>query len=172
MKKLIFIDNDSNEQSSQDMNTVKRRLRNKGGLNSEYLETMEAVTDFTRVEKNDAFKILFNPANCIVTYSMYTFTHYNSLSQLKGFLATAGRNNVKGITFIDGSGQVQEALERIIEDSFKNNISILNAIETNNIITYDMDDDTDFMRLRVEFKGCRESCFKLEPFSLVDSLKI
>lgn len=169
-RKLIFIDNDFEESTVEDIDHAKDCLDYYGKLDNEYIETMESISSFHKMEKDKAAEILFNPDNIICTWSMYTGTHYGSLYQLTGFLTMAGRNQVKNIIYIDTSGNANEALDRAISNT-KEPLHILNAVETNFIISPDTDsDEFDMYRLRLELKGSYEPMFKKEKINLQELL--
>lgn len=165
MKNLIFIDNDHDcPIADEGVQTVKRQLRIVGKLNLPYVDGMKVVSGFGHKNKDEMYKMIYDPNNIIVSWAMYTATHYNSLGQLRRFLSTAGVSKVVGCTYVDTSGEIVEALERIFRNDDKETYSIMNAIELNNIITFH--DHSDVSRLRIELKGRWESPFNFEPFDL------
>lgn len=164
MKKIIFIDNDLREKALEDVSTVKRRLKYQGKLTQQEVETVEVISDFNSVDIKKAKKIIFNPDNCICTWSMYTANHYGSLYQLLNFLVSAGKNSVKDIVYFDGSGNIHETLKREIHDE-EDVFAILNAIETNNIITVS-DSIEGLVRLRVKLNGYFEDPFYFEEIDM------
>jgi hypothetical protein len=171
MKKLIFIDNDLIESAKEDSDYVKNNLEYRGKLPESYVDTMDLISQFSFIPKDDALKLLFDTNNCICTWSMYTHNHYNSLGQLYSFLIAAGRNDIRGIVYIDGSGKIENTLEREISNyyhEFKGLYSILNAIETNYIISFD---DDKAYRLRIDLKGVHENPFRREDVDLNELLK-
>lgn len=169
MKKLIFIDNDNEKTAKEDVDNVKYNLELIGGLSESQVENIEIIPDFSRLEKEDVYKIIFSKENCICSWSMYTANHYGSLYQLLGMLKSAGRNRVNGIIYIDGSGRIQKVLESELPN-VKEPFELLNAIETNYIISFDIATDTCF-RLRLDFKGIDKSPFKRESITLTELLK-
>lgn len=169
MKKLIYIDNDDIKRAKEDVDNVKNNLELIGGLSEKQVEAMDIVSDFGKLEKDEIYKLLFSKENCICTWSMYTANHYGSLHQLIQLLKAAGRNRINGIVYIDGSGMLEKALERELPN-IKEPFYLLNAIETNYIISFDLEADLCF-RLRLEFKGVDESPFKRDSINLLELLK-
>jgi hypothetical protein len=169
MKKLIYIDNDNERRAKEDVDYVKNNLEYVGGLPAEQVEQMEIVSDFGHIGKEKVYELLFSKNNCICSWSMYTANHYGSLYQLISLLKAAGRNRIKDIVYVDGSGMLQKALERELPN-IKEPYDLLNAIETNHIISFDLEADLCF-RLRLEFKGVDESPFKRDRVSLLELLK-
>lgn len=161
MKKLIFIDNDIERLALEDVDYVKDRLELWGGLNDEEINTIQVIPDFSRMDKDKMTKMLFDKNNCICTWSMYTSNHYSSLYQMLNFLASAGRNEVTDIVYFDGSGKIAKALEGEIRNEKVKVLAILNAIETNYIITTAEEHDK-LVRLRVKLGGFYKDPFYFE----------
>ncbi len=95
--------------------------------------------------------------------------------QVKGVLRSLvllGENRARRLVgqLFDGSGMLEEALERELKDrERKDTLDILNAIETNNIIGFDLKEKYTY-RIRVELKGIRNSIFKRESIELIELL--
>ena len=170
MKKLIFIDNDSQERAKEDVSNIQRKLELWGGLPSDYVETVEIVSDFSNIPKEDAYKILYSKDNCVCSWSMYTANHYGSLYQLMYFLRSASVNEIKDLVYIDCSGMILKAIEGELRSERTDVLHILNAIETNNIISFDTDNDYKCYRLRVKLKGSDLSPFSKQNVDLVKLL--
>lgn len=170
MRKLIFIDNDNLKSANEDSDSVKNNLELYFNLPDDIIEGMQIVPDFKDLSKEDMFILLFDPKNVICSWSMYTTTHYNSLGQLIHLLAGAGRNCIKDIIYIDGSGELLRVLDGVIRDNPTHAYHIIQAIETNNIISFSSDNNGDRVsgRIRMNFKGSNEKCFKLEEIDLFD----
>jgi len=113
MKKFVFIDNDFKEKSLEDMFYVKHwfdNLKEKGFV----LPEIEIKSDFHHLEREEQCRLLFAKDQVIVTWSMYTFTHFNSLGQLKVMLESAARNEIQDRIYIDSTNnQLFEALENM-----------------------------------------------------------
>lgn len=167
MKRLVFIDNDHEERTQEDSCYIKYPLEG-SGLSSEYVDTLELISNFYHMEREDKLKILFDPETIICTWAMYTWNHFNSLGQLTTFLAGAGRNGIKDKIYCDASGEMMKALNREIMNLEGNTlIPLLRAIETNYILTIDQDEDVfKFQRLRVNLQGDNYDYFKLEEINL------
>lgn len=164
MKKLIFLENGFEQEAIEGSNYLKRKLY-RSGFPQEQLEQMEIISDFVRVDQDRKLEILFNKENVICTWSVYVD---DSLSQLFKYLSSAGRNFIKNQIYIDGTGLLLETLN-INFDETDEVLNIFNAIETNNILTYDKEDN--LVRLRVELKGKNSSYFKYEPVNFLELIK-
>lgn len=100
----------------------------------------------------------------IVTWSVYTPTgNYSSKAQLERLLSGAGRYGIKNKIYIDASGEIKKALDRLIGADEKMVWSVMNAVESNFIITYEKWKP---VRLVIDIKGFYESPFKLMPIDL------
>lgn len=168
MRKLIFIDNDNLKSANEDSDYVKNNLELYFNLPCDIVDNMQIVPDFKDMSREDMFILLFDPKNVICTWSMYTNTHYNSLGQLIYLLSCAGRNCIKDIIYIDGSGELLRVLDNVIRDNPTHAYHIIQAIETNNIISFSLDKDDDRVsgRIRMNFEGSDKKCFKLEKIDL------
>lgn len=171
-KKLIFIDNDFKERAEEDGRNAQMALHYGTNLPDDYVGTMEIIHEFKFMEDEDKAKLLFNPANAIVTYSMYTWNHYGSLYQLTGFLEKAGQMGIKGIVYIDTSGRIKEALTDelrfghavdLTDSEIAERDAIHTAVENNYIISFD-EGDMESFRLRVNDEG--DDMFKEEETDL------
>lgn len=161
MKKLIFIDNDNERLAQEDSDLVKDRLES-AGLSENSVKSLQIISSFHNIEKDEMYKILFSKDNCICTWSMYTGSHFGSLFQMLGLLGAAGRNQIKDMIYLDCSGMIQEVLERNLRER-KDVYAILNAIQTNYIITFK---EGKPVRLVVDLKGYLESPLKLKTINL------
>jgi hypothetical protein len=164
MKKLIYIDNDNEKLAKEDVDNVKDNIERYFNLPSDIIDNMTIIPDFSRLSRDEMYRTLFDGNNVICTWSMYTSTHYNSLGQLITLLAGAGRNYVKGIIYIDGSGRLLEVLHNIIRES-QHAYHIIQAIETNYILSLNTA-NKECGRIRMNFEGCDKECFELRPFDL------
>lgn len=167
MKKLIFVDNDNETLAKKDSDSVKRNLETFFNLPEDIIESMSIVPDFRNLSKDEMYEMLFDKNNVICTWSMYTTSHCNSLGQLISLLSGAGRNNVKDIIYIDGSGELLDRLNTIIRDSPAQAYYIIQAIETNYIISLSFNENKGG-RIRMNFKGIMESCLELEQIDLFE----
>ena len=166
MRKIHFLENDYKcPGSDEDIKTGKRRLRY-CGLPTEEVENMEIHYQFQLMEKDDVYKIIFDKNNILATYSMYIS---GSDGQMLSLLASAGRNGVKDIVYIDSSGQLPEFLDRELKDE-KLVYAIGCAINTNTILTYDYKSDS-VKRLKFELKGYYD-CITLEDFDVTELIEI
>src|SRR5690606_7417899 len=143
MKKLIFIDNDSpqnNRDFEDELNYVRMYLKHDFQIPREFINEMQIVDGFYHKQKEDKesmIKLLFSPDSVIVTRSMYTSSHFNSLSSFLHFLGMAGRYDVIDKVYLNTSS------ENYITDAVNNNIEydkrpldIIKAISLNHIISY------------------------------------
>jgi len=172
-KQLIFIDNDREDLTKEDLDYVQYALEY-FNLHDDVIKTenIKLISNFRGLERREAAEMLFDTNNVICTYSMYTGTHYNSLGQMQRFLAAAGRSDIKGCFNIDCSGNICEALTRIIRDN-KNAFYILKAIENNYILTTHREpgEKTIGKRLRVDLESDAYSPFRFEDIDLPKLLK-
>jgi hypothetical protein len=167
MRKIHFLENDYKcPASDEDIRTGKRRLRYCGSPTEE-VENMEIHYQFQLMEKDDVYKIIFDKNNILATYSMYIS---GSDGQMLSLLASAGRNGVKDIVYIDSSGQLPEFLDRELKDE-KLVYAIGCAINTNTILTYDYKSDS-VKRLKFELKGYWDDCITLEDFDITELIEI
>lgn len=131
-KKFIFIDNDGTALAQEDADEVKNCLE-LAGIPDSMLNSMQIYPDFSQMSSDDAMKLLFSGEHIICTSSMYTSNHYDSLGQMVDMFRAAGRNDIKGLIYIDGSGKLLQALDGVFHfDKMIGSMSILNAIETKN----------------------------------------
>lgn len=159
MKKLVFIDNDD---ANDDLSHAKQALR----YNNIKHDFDLIVSDFFRLDKEDALEIVFDPKNIIVTWSMYTSGHLNSKGQFLNLLRGSARNNVSGLTYICTSGNVLDCLNHEIKSNDKNSVSLLCGVETNTILCVD-EEDLVLKRVRVKLDGGMNSnLFVLEDFDI------
>lgn len=172
-KKLIFVDNDDRDQADKDKSFVWQYMKTMGNVPSEYLSTMEIISDLHRMDREAIFDIFFNPDNVVCTWSMYTTTHHGSMYQMLSILNAASISEIKNAIYIDGSGCLPIDLARVLRDGVlvkDKCMAILNAIEQNNIIVFDHD-IMKVCRLRIELKGLYESPFRMEEIDLMQLLE-
>lgn len=153
MKQLIFIDNDLEKKAEKERRHVQRTLDMWTNLEGEYLSTMGLKHSVPFMEDGELGKILFNPDNAIVTYSMFTPTHYGSLFQLYDFLETAGKLGLKDHVYIDTATYLGRALEGIHYDNYNFKL-ICKAINDNIILGFnDYGDGPEDGLYRATIKG-------------------
>lgn len=160
--KLVFIDNGWEEESKGDLYEALKNLERADSqlFTEEELSSLEIVSRFNNIKEEEAAEILFNPKTVIITYSMFV---QDSGFQLEHFLKAAGRNWVKNKTWIDCSGQLLKALNLSLSNYKPQGlINMLQAIETNNVYTFDFDTYS-VQRVRVKLTGSDEDVFKIEP---------
>jgi hypothetical protein len=168
MKNLIFVDNDNQAKAESDLGMIKNRLLGYFKQPQDYVDTISIITDIHKKSTQEMYDLFFNPDNCICTFSVYTANHYGSLHQMMGLLAAAGDNYIKDIIHIDTSGMILKALNNNIINS-KRPLSILNAIETNNILTIDYENMCG-VRVRVKLTGNDNDIFVTEPIAKFEDL--
>ena len=163
-KKLVFIDNDDSHISIEEAETAKRNLINFGGLSEEIVNNMEVVSNFGKKSDDEIYALLFDKSNAICTWSMYTASHAGSLFQLLNLLKSVGNNRVKELIYFDTSGEIKKALDfHLMEQCKQHAVAILNAIETNYIISVDFSDlKARMYRLRVNLTGMNKSFYVKE----------
>jgi hypothetical protein len=165
MRKIHFLENDYQCPGSDDSIKTGKRVLRRCGLPTEEVENMEIHYQFHLMEKDDVYKIIFDKNNILVTYSMYVS---GSDSQIISLLASAGRNGIKDIVYIDSSRELPEFLNRELKDE-KFLYAIGCAINTNTILTYDSKNDS-VKRLKFELKGYWDDCIILEDFDIIKLL--
>ena len=163
MRKIHFLENDYQCPGSDDSIRSGKRVLRRCGLPTEEVESMEIHYQFHLMEKDEVYKIIFDKNNILVTYSMYVS---GSDDQIISLLASAGRNGVKGIVYIDSSRELSEFLNRELKDE-KLVYAIGCAINTNTILTYDYEDSS-VKRLKFELKGYWDDCITLEDFDITE----
>jgi hypothetical protein len=163
MKNLIFVDNDLPKNAAEDLDMIKDALEAFAGFPQEQLDRITTIANFNTVPHADTKKLIFDPNNCILTFSMYTH-HYISYNQLVGLLTSAGINEVSNCTYVDVSGKIKNILRSDLKE-WKGALAAMNAIETNYIIT--RNEDMEFCRLRISLTGYFDTPFRLEEFDLL-----
>lgn len=163
MKKLQFLENDYKcPASDEDIRTAQRHLRYMG-IDVEKIEEMPIHYQFGLLSKDEAYKIIFDSENILVTYSMYIS---GSDSDFLYLIAAAGRNQIKNITYIDTSGQLVEFLNRKFRDDVEGFRSIIAGINTNNILTFDYECEKYVKRVKIQFTGMYDDCVVLEDVDI------
>lgn len=165
MKKLIFIDNDHEKRSLEDVDYIKSSLERLGRLSENQVEDMQIVSNLAHMDEDKIMDMVFNQDNFICTWSMYTINHYGSQHQMTSLFTTAAISKIKDMCYYDGSGELPKALERIFRNEHKATFDILNVIETNYILLPDFDNNC-ISRLRVELKGRYEPTFRKEKVNI------
>lgn len=164
MRKLLFIDNDDERRTKQDLHYSEDFLTIGGKLPEAYVKEMELLTDFWRMDRDTMFKTIFDTDKAIVTWSVYCANGvYSSKNQLNALMSGAGRYGIKDKIYIDCSGEIIKALTDIVHQDEKGCWSLLNGIMLNNIITVK---EWEPVRIMVDIKGRHESPFTLEPINL------
>lgn len=167
MKKLLFIDNDRKERSLEDVQYVKNYLEI-NNVPREVVNSIEIISDIHQIPKDDLLDIIFDENNAIFTWSMYTYTHFNSLGQLLSILRTGGQCNIKGATYIDVSGYILKDLTRELKSgNVKEIITILNVFHNNNIITQI---DAEFKLIKVNIRSVEDELFETTNINILDYL--
>jgi hypothetical protein len=92
-------------------------------------------------------------------------------SQIISLLASAGRNGVKDIVYIDSSRELSEFLNRELKEWLELVYAVGCAINTNTILTYDYESDS-VKRLKFELKGYWDDCITLEDFDVTELIEI
>jgi|GEM_PF-3136465 len=161
--RVVFIDNDHKERAKEDCRHATQALY--FGLEDEPDVTPEIISDFRHLDREEKGKLIYDPEIIILTYSMYTWNHYNSLGQLYYFLVSCAKNEIKGKLYINTSSYTVRAIEDILRsDKYENQYAVLCTLATNYIITtIDSDTDMGFYRLVPDLKGYWDDPLKLEP---------
>lgn len=166
MKKLIYIDNDRQEEAELDIDHVKDNLERAAKIPEEIINSMTIISSFAHKDREEMYEMIFSGEYVICTWSMYTATHYNSIGQFLRFMNQAAICEIKDIVYIDGSGNLMKDLNRVLDNDCKNAINVLQALETNYIISFE---NNEVFRLRLGMKGKYQNMFKKEK---VDLLKL
>lgn len=168
MKKLIFIDNDS-ERNVKEFGELDYALDflELHGLLEKFGEVTPVFDFYSTVSEDYAYELLFDQDNIICTWSVYSNGGSRSLAQLMNYLRTAGISEVKDRIYIDTSGQIVKALNNNFKD-YNQYYNIFHAIETNYILT---NVTNELKRVRVQFKGADKDIFITEEFdkSLIET---
>lgn len=167
MKKLIFIDNDNLIRAKHDVELfVSPMLQSYGNLNEHDANDIEIISDLYKKDNNELYQIFFSGKTAIISFSVYTPTSFhNSNQQLFHFLRVAGKSKVNGIVYLDMSGMLHEALDKLQYTNQIDIYNILKAIETNQIISLK---ETKFVRLRLDFENGND--FRTEEINLKEVL--
>ena len=162
MKKIQFLENDYQcPASDEDIRNAKRHLKY-GGIPREEIEKMEIHYQFSLKSESEIMNILFNKETIKATHSMYC---NGSDSNFMYFAAASGRNNIKGITYLDSSGQLIEFLNRNLRDN-KKAIQIMCGINQNNFLTFVYDPTLCFKRIKIQFDEYFGDCVVLEDVDI------
>lgn len=166
MKSIIFLDNDNQLQAEEDVDEVHNYLEDVLGV----YETIEIkiISDFSRKDKEEVLTSLFSGDSIITTYSMYTATHYNSLYQMLSIFKSAGRNDIKGLVYIDVSGMLLDTLNREIKSDGKMSVTaLIKAVHDNIILTRGKDNEyLTPLRICIDFnRSYYEGCFATKEVS-------
>jgi len=163
MKKIVFVDNDSEgEKSKNELQSLRTKLSLFAGVPIEQLEQIERQPSFYFLSKKEAGRIILDPETVILTWSMYTANHYDSLYQMIDLLVMAGKQGIKGKVYLDGSAKLKSKLTAEWKYIKKDKKYIKLAIENNFII--DLDSENGFGRIRINDKK--------EPLLKVDRMDI
>jgi len=137
--KFLWIENDDEiyqEKNEMSLKQLQRFLRNQVGFAENNEFEITPIFGFWRLEREEAFKTIFDSEFPILTWSVYTYNGvYNSSTQLKQLLNVAGRYNVNGKTYIDGAGTIIEALDKIVKEDNFNPLNLIKAVSCNFILT-------------------------------------
>ena len=138
MKEFHFLENDYECPSSAEAIRHSQRRLSYIGFNNDLVDAMKIHYQFSYMEQPEMAAIIFNPNNILVTYSMYVDGSDDLLLHL---LEKAGENNIKGITYIDTSGELEEFLGDNIREFNDENILIAKAINSNILLTTRWNDE-------------------------------
>lgn len=175
MRKIVFLDNDHLERSQEELTYAVCPFYFSAGISDEILDKLdienniEIISDVHQKDLKKILKDVIDNDKIILTWSMYTYTHLNSLGQLETMLRFVARNQISNVTYIDSSGNIEQALNILVRNS-KNPWQILQAIETNNIISVDTDieEDIQMFRVRLELKGMYNDFLKREKIDIFE----
>lgn len=149
MKPILFIDNDNADRAKEDLKgTVGFILEDIYGLSAE----VDLMADFSAFLKDskDIYETLFTKGYALAAFSSYCQgQNGDSFRQARALLATAGRNDVKGLVYLDLAGDgLFEKLHTMMDMGERPDpIPLLRAVETNFIISHD---EVGLYRLRID----------------------
>lgn len=174
MKQLLFIDNDlERDVDEHEEYYVRRNLKNFGLKPDDLTTVIRGFWHKCKDEGDEAqAKMMFGNENlAIVTYSMYTTSHYGSLFSFAHFLKTAGRWGIKDKIYINLSSEdyMMKALEYAYEHE-KSKTSILRSVARNYLISYNYDLQS-LTRAVVDFSQDYQ-VFRVEPITLEEFTKL
>ena len=148
MKNIIFIDNDNLDKAQKTIDDFVLPLLNKGKLIVDK-SNISIIPNFSNRNIEDNYKLLFDPNNVIITWSMFTSGGSVSLQQLKRYMTGAGMYDKSGLIYIDTAGYLTKTCEGIINDSTQKNIQyFMKGIDNNYIISNYYDG---CFRLKIDF---------------------
>ena len=161
-KSLIFLEKDYECPSSKDcIDSAKSFLDCWMDIPLNMIDAMKIHYQFQMMEREELYKLIFNPNHVIVSYSVYVQGSQNSL---QFFLNAASRNSVSGITYIDTSGCIIDYLNRNLKEIDKNVFGIISGINSNNIISIEYDEDKPTPKLvKIDIGKYWDDCVKLIP---------
>lgn len=166
-KKLVFLEKDCDCPNSRDsIESAKMFLDTYLGLSDDVIDAMEIHFSIGNLERDKLYELLFNPNHVIVTFSVYI---QGSDSLFMSLMAAAGRNKIKGITYIDSSGSLKEFLNRRLSDS-NHWADIATGINCNNILSIDYrESDLEVQLLKIYPMGSHNlvKCLKLIPENIL-----
>lgn len=167
MKNLIFIDNDNIKRSKEDFRFIRQYLE-QSKVPEEKISSIKFVPDFHHLSRDEKQEIVFDSKNVVLTWSMYTITHFNSLGQTISLLRTAGQCNLKGLTYIDFSGEFVKCIEYALKhQNITNPLHVLFCFNSNNIITQL---NSDFYLIKVKIQDIDTSFFATKIININDYL--
>lgn len=149
LKNLIFVDNDRMEKALETIAYVQGNLFHFGGVSEEVTAKIEILADFHFLDRDKQSAIMYSPDNVILTWSMFTTSHYNSLWKLSSFIMNAGISDITGKIYIDTANGLRKALSWIIKNPKQYSHYFIRGLETNNIIGFD-NKETKFFRYRFD----------------------
>ena len=138
--KLLFIDNDDKVRSEEDLDYVKDNLEDYAHIDGDIIDKITIVSDFWKLEKKEQKQIIFDPNAIICTWSMYTYTHFNSLGQFISLMRSIGLNGITKRIYLDCSGNLVKYLPGAIRNRSGEKslvLPLIAAIQSNYIISFD-----------------------------------
>ena len=118
------------------------------GLSDDRMDSMEIIYQYHLMANEDLGKLLFNPNNTLITFSMYVSgSDYDFL----GYAEEIGKSGVKFINYICTSGKLVEFLKRkLAYGELKSNV--IKGINNNTIIVRNDDVEKGYSILKIKKK--------------------
>lgn len=163
MKQIHFLENDYQcTGTEEDLRIVKRHLH-RMGFSKEEIGEMTIHYQFRSMNKEDIYKIVFDKKNILATYSSYI---RGSDTDFMFFTASAGRNEVKDVVYIDTCGTLADFLNDKLRESIEDLRAIIVGINSNIVLTYNPDSPTYTSRIKINISDMYNNCIVKEDYQI------
>lgn len=164
MKKLIYIDNSTNQEEIKKTVSFYAYQTLFGNVDESLKKQLkrsdiEIISGFGRLDRDKQIDALFREDQIILTWSVYSRGFDgDSKAQLEKFLKSAGRNDIRDRVYMDLSGEIIEALSSSV---ISKDIDLLCGISNNFIITKPQDSRSKgFSRIIIDLSAGKYDCIK------------